>query len=65
MNKFKVIIEETVSDIFEVDAVSTEEAINIAIEKYRAGIFVLEPGNLVTKQLSIINSTEETEWIEF
>lgn len=46
---------------------SMEEAMNIAKEKYNTGEFVLEPGELVAKQMYAENEsgTEMTEWTEF
>ena len=39
----------------------------IAIKKYNSGEFVLDPGNLVAKQMEIHDVIEDTytEWIEF
>lgn len=54
-------IEETVSEEFEVDAESKEDAIKKAIEKYKSGEFILSPGNLESKKISADND----EWIEF
>lgn len=50
---FIVTIEETVDQDFEVEAVDMEEAEEIAIEKYNNGEFVLEPGNLTDKMISV------------
>lgn len=66
MTKFKISIEETVVDTFEVEADTTEEAIEIAISNYENAIFVLEPGEVITKQMAIVGpEEEETEWFEF
>jgi len=65
MNNFKIAIEEMISDTFEVEANSLDEAIEIAKEKYKNGEFVLESGNLVAKQMAVIEPNKETEWIEF
>lgn len=64
---YYVTIEELVSKKFKVDADSMEEAMNIAKEKYNTGGFVLEPGELVAKQMYAENEsgTEMTEWTEF
>lgn len=63
---YYVTIEELVSKKFKVDADSMEEAMNIA-KKYNTGEFVLEPGELVAKQMYAENEsgTEMTEWTEF
>lgn len=64
--KFLVTIEELISENFEVDAETVEDAIEIAKEKYNNGKFVLEPGNLVSKQMAIVsNNNELNDWIEF
>lgn len=64
--KFTIVIEEMVSDAFEIEAVDAEEAMMIAEEQYNRGEIVLTPGHLVAKQMSIISpDNEATEWIEF
>lgn len=66
MAKYTVTIEETVSQGFEVEAESAEEAMAIAEQKYNDGEFVLEPGELVSKQMAITSpDNEATEWTEF
>lgn len=66
MKKFVVTIEETVSQGFEVEAETAENAMQIAKEKYRNGEFVLEPGELTCKQMAITSPEgEATEWTEF
>ncbi len=54
MKKYEVIIEETVSGSFVVEATSCENAIQIAKDKYKCGDFVNEPGDI-----------EETNFIIF
>lgn len=64
--KFVICIEEMVSEEFEVEAETPDRALEIAEEKYNSGEFVLEPGNLVSKQMCITFPGDEcTEWIEF
>ena len=64
--KYKVLIEESVVDEFEVEASSDEEAMDIAIKNYKQGVFVLEPGEITHKQISFIDENDQsTEWIEF
>lgn len=66
MPKYTIIIEETVSQGFEIEAESAEDAMEIAEQKYNNGEFVLEPGNLVSKQMAITSPENEvTEWTEF
>lgn len=65
MPKYTITIEEMVSENFEVEAATADEAMEIAEQKYRDGEFVLEPGNLVCTQMAITDPDEEaTEWIE-
>lgn len=65
--KFEITIEEMVSETFAVDAVDEETAINIAIDNYKKGIFTLNPGNLVAKQMEVHDTENDTytEWFEF
>ena len=64
--KYIITIEEMISEDFEVEAESAEEAMNIAEEKYKKCEFVLEPGNLTFKQMAVISpESEATEWTEF
>ena len=66
MQKFTVFIEEIVGEKFEVEAKDSQEAVNIAKEKYRDGTFVLEPGNLMFKRLAVADPQRETtEWLAF
>ena len=67
MPKFKVTIEEHVSETFEVEANDIEEAMNIAEDKYNNGEFVLEPGNLTYKNMMAESDDgkDVTEWVEF
>lgn len=61
MKKFCIIIEETISEEFEVEAENKDDAIKKAIENYHSGKFILSPGNLESKKISVDND----EWIEF
>ena len=66
MKKFKITIEETVSEDFEIEATSLEEAMDIAEEQYNNGKLVLECGNVVCKQMQ--GEDEDgycTDWCEF
>lgn len=49
--KFTIVIEETVSEEFEVTAKDYEEVLKKAEENYKTGKFVLEPGNVVSEKL--------------
>lgn len=64
--QFKITIEEMVSQSFNVEASTMEEAMEIAEAKYKSGEFVLEPGNLVAKQMMGEDDKGNcTEWTEF
>lgn len=64
--KFVIAIEEVVSQNFEVEAEDAGEAIEIAEEKYKKGEFVLEPGNLMYKQMAVMEPEGEAcEWVLF
>ena len=66
MKKYVVTIEEAISQDFEIEAETSEDAMKIAEEKYNSGEFVLEPGNLSAKQMAITSPDDEvTEWSEF
>lgn len=64
---FEITIEEMVSQTFLVEAQDDNEAMLVAIEKYKNGDLILEPGNLVCKQMEIhdIKNDTYTEWFEF
>lgn len=64
--KYTITIEETNTKDFEIKASSAEEAYEIAERKYKAGEFVLDPGECQFKQMVITEPSEEsTEWREF
>jgi hypothetical protein len=46
MSEYNVIIEETVTQTFSVEAESEQEALEKTIQNYKSGEFVLEPGEL-------------------
>ena len=65
MPKYTIIIEEMVSQAFEVEATTAEKAMEVAEQKYRNGEFVLEPGDLVCTQMAVVDPSDEvTEWVE-
>lgn len=55
INQYKIEISETVSEIFEVNATSEEEALRIARENYNNTKFVLEPGNLMDVKFTVMS----------
>lgn len=52
---YSILIEETVSQSFEIMADSQEEALRIAEQKYNKAEIVLEPGNIVSVNFRISN----------
>ncbi len=68
MKKFKVTIEEHISETFEIEADSLEEAMELAEERYYDGEYVLGSEADVTARLMMgvdLEEDEETEWTEF
>ena len=66
--KFKIIIEEHISQEFEVEAKDMEEAMRIAEQKYCDGEFVVDAFNAPTARLMYAENKEtgeSTEWEEF
>ena len=68
MKKFKVTIEEHISGVCEVEAEDIGEAMEIAEEKYKLGVFVIENDGYPTAKLMQVEDEENgecTEWTEF
>lgn len=64
--KYKIIIEEVISDEFVIEANSLDEAKEKAIEEYNNGNTVLEPGEVQLKQIKVIDKdNNEIGWEEF
>ena len=64
--KFTIAIEERVVEEFEVEAQTPERAMQIAEQKYKDGVFVLENGEVQTRQMAIVKpEIAETNWVEF
>ena len=65
MKKFRIAIEETVGQEFDIFAENAEQAMLIAEKKYNNCDIMLEPGELKFKQMAIVSPEKEiTEWIE-
>ena len=64
MKKYTITIEETVSEVFYLEANSLEEAKELAIENYNNSVFVLEPGNLIGTNVLVENDKENSGWFE-
>ncbi len=66
MKKYRIVIEETISEEFEIEATSEQEAIAKAINEYEEGNFVLSSGNVEYRQMAVIGEDDEIkDWIEF
>ena len=66
MRKFHVVIEETISETFEIEASSEEDAISKAIQEYNAGNFIVGSDNVGSRQISVVGKDGElTDWITF
>ena len=66
MRKYRVVIEETVSEEFEIEANSEEDAVSRAIQEYEAGNFVVGSDNVECRRISVVDKDGElTDWIMF
>ena len=66
MRKYRVIIEETVSEAFDIEATSEEDAISGAIQEYDAGNFVVGSDNVECRRISVVGENGElTDWTTF
>lgn len=63
--KITVTIEEHISQDFEVEADTLEEAMEIADDKYHSGEFVLDNANVTAKLMMAENDDEIIPWEEF
>ena len=57
--KFEILIEETISDTFYVDAEIREKALSMARQQYQHGDFILSPGHLLDVKFIPLASDEE------
>jgi rRNA-processing protein FCF1 len=65
MQKYTILIEETVVEQFEVVAKTEKEAIEIARKKYKNEEFILESGEVQYAQMAVVQPfIEKNEWIE-
>lgn len=61
--KFKIAIEETVVQEFEVEADTAEDALDIAREKYRNKEFVVEDGECQDTVIAVFQRCKQiTDW---
>ena len=63
--KYEVIIEETISQKFVVEADSVESALEISKQNYKSGKFVLDQADVSHKQIACVGANEHTEWEVF
>ena len=64
--KYKVVVEETISENFEIEAENIHEALKISEQQYKNGDLVLSPGNLIFKQILICDEKGNcSDWYEF
>ncbi len=61
---FNITIEEVISQNFNIEANTYNEAISIAKEKNNNGEYVLETGKKKEKRIAVLNG-KNCEWIEF
>ena len=61
--KYKIIIEEVISEQFFIEAASKDEAIKTTIQKYKSGEYVLSPGNLEQTKIAIVEGGQCNEWV--
>ena len=64
MNKYQIVIEETIVDDFTIEADSPDEARSIAERKYKSGEFVIEDGEVQTRRIAV-NDTDCENLIDF
>jgi len=66
MTTYQVVIEETISSTFEVQAGSGEEALEIARANYKSGKFIVDSECPTSKQMAVTGPDgEQTEWEVF
>lgn len=64
--KFRIAIEETVVQEFDIEAKDAGEAMELAEAKYKSGELVLTSAEVYHKQMAIVAPDNEvTEWSEF
>lgn len=66
MKKYTIVIEETLTGAFEIEANNATEALNVAETRYRNGEISLCPGEVHAKQMAVIDpQSDNTEWQTF
>lgn len=59
MIEYRIVVEETCAKDFLVLADNAEEAYQIAREKYKKGIFALEPGDLISASIGVFGEGKD------
>ncbi len=65
MKKFKVTIEEVVTEDFFVYANSEKEALEITEKNYYDQKLILSPGEVIHRQMKILDNSNNNDWVEF
>lgn len=65
MSKFKILIEETIAQEFEIEAENEQEALLLAKKKYNEGEFVLDQAEVQYKQMAVATDKDYYDWFEF
>lgn len=65
MERFRVAIEETIVQEFEIEAEDENEALKKAIAGYKSGDIVLENPEVQHRKLAVLQDESSTVWIEF
>ncbi len=64
MKEFAIVIEETVVQEFKISAKNSEEALKIALQKYKKGELIVEDGESQAAQMAVVIPDKDLEWIE-
>lgn len=65
MSRFKILIEETIAQEFEIEAETEREALLLAKKKYHEGEFVLDQAEVQYKQMAVVTDKGSSRWFEF
>lgn len=65
MSRFKILIEETIAQEFEIEAETEREALLLAKKKYNKGDFVLDQAEVQYKQMAVVTDKGSSKWFEF
>ncbi len=65
MSKFKIVIEETIVQEFEIEAKNEQDALVLAQQKYDECELVLDQADVQHKQIAVVTDKGCSEWVEF